>query len=374
MKRKISNTKQRARNRQLTQTKKNRKNSNVGKGLDKVKIGEGGYGCIHRPQLDCKNAINKSLPSNISKLLKSRHAFEELGEFAKINKIDPNNKYHLQQPELCDIDRNQSNVSAIKTCDIGKEVMSNLDDYKLLIMPFGGDNWKEFANQSKAQDIIPFWKSAINIFQAIHDLQANKYVHIDIKPHNILYNKEIKKSWLIDFGKLQDAPEILKECEMSAFDEAVFHFNYPIEYHLLNKTDFFDLMNKHTDKQIVAMYHEYFSVITTNKDLAKKDKSLNERLKNMSNFFHYVLVPDEPNQPVANFEKDFLTGILDLKKKWDQNNAAANKEEIYRHFIQKSIDTTDIYGFGFACKYVLTRTKHLTNSSLYEKLIMCLIK
>ena len=119
------------------------------------------------------------------------------------------------------------------------------------------------------------------LLSALRLLLANN-IAIKFKAHGYHWNVESD-----DFHQLHEFFAEIYEDYDGATDTYAEWLRMLKSYAPYRLVDFFDLMNKHTDKQIVAMYHEYFSVITTNKDLAKKDKSLNERLKNMSNFFHY---------------------------------------------------------------------------------------
>ena len=66
-------------------------------------LGEGGYGCVHKPSLHCDKvqAPNFDYNNYVSKLMATKYAEEELREFVTIHKYDPNDDYHLGTPILC---------------------------------------------------------------------------------------------------------------------------------------------------------------------------------------------------------------------------------------------------------------------------------
>ena len=70
-------------------------------------IAAGGYGCVFKPALKCKNKDNRT--KGVSKLLKKSNAEEEYEEALKVSNIlkksIPNyNKYVLLPEEICEPD------------------------------------------------------------------------------------------------------------------------------------------------------------------------------------------------------------------------------------------------------------------------------
>ena len=60
-------------------------------------LGEGSYGCVHKPSIHCKTPPNPNFDYKkyVSKIMKTTNAEEELAEFVTIGNIDPTNEYHL---------------------------------------------------------------------------------------------------------------------------------------------------------------------------------------------------------------------------------------------------------------------------------------
>ena len=63
-------------------------------------VGEGSYGCVHKPSIHCKIPPSPSFDYKkyVSKIMKNKNAQEELSEFVIIKKLDPKDEYHLGQP------------------------------------------------------------------------------------------------------------------------------------------------------------------------------------------------------------------------------------------------------------------------------------
>jgi hypothetical protein len=60
-------------------------------------IGEGSYGCVHKPPLLCEGK-KTSDPSTVTKLMVKTEADKELKEYETMMKIDPKNKFYLGKP------------------------------------------------------------------------------------------------------------------------------------------------------------------------------------------------------------------------------------------------------------------------------------
>jgi hypothetical protein len=103
-------------------------------------IGQGTYGCVHKPSLLCKNKPNFSYKNKVSKVLSKKDAKTELKEYNKVKKADKNNEYYLGIPTRCDVDFTKQTIEGLEKCKIGMNVIYNLNNYNLLIMEDGGLN------------------------------------------------------------------------------------------------------------------------------------------------------------------------------------------------------------------------------------------
>ena len=72
-------------------------------------IGEGSYGCVHNPPLQCKGQSNDTNPNNVSKLLSKRDADKEMEEYKLISSADKHNEVHIGTPMSCKPRQTESN-------------------------------------------------------------------------------------------------------------------------------------------------------------------------------------------------------------------------------------------------------------------------
>ena len=118
--------------------------------MTKEVIGEGAYGCVHKPSIHCKKKPNNNFDytNYVSKLMRNEHAIDELNEFVVIKKNDPNNEYHLGTPEICNpyIDEKgvKESIAKCKHIDVNK-VVNDPDNYKLLLLKYGGPDLSAFC-------------------------------------------------------------------------------------------------------------------------------------------------------------------------------------------------------------------------------------
>ena len=118
--------------------------------LPKV-VGEGTYGCVHKPALKCRNKDDKKDPNKVSKLMTKKNANEELREFKLIKEADKDDDYHLGKPGSCFPDDTMVNKMSIDKC--GKFHADDIRNYKLLLLKDGGLNLKQFAVKMKSQNV-----------------------------------------------------------------------------------------------------------------------------------------------------------------------------------------------------------------------------
>ena len=111
-------------------------------------IGEGAYGCVHKPSIHCKTKPNNKFDYKhyVSKLMLTKNAIDELNEFVVIKQYDPNNEYHLGTPEMCTPNITNPLVKqSILNCKYinAERVENNPDDYKLFVVKIW---WSRFIS------------------------------------------------------------------------------------------------------------------------------------------------------------------------------------------------------------------------------------
>jgi len=303
-------------------------------------IGQGSYGCVHNPSLKCKDKkIISNYNDKISKIMKDEHAQTEMQEYVGINKIDPDNKYHLK-PEKCVPDYSYEMKETVMKCKIGKDIIKEKDKYKLIVMKYGGPDLKQFFKKpmedtpKNRERISDFWIEAIDLFKAIKLFIKNGMIHHDLKPENIVYDENNHSVKIIDFGLLQKKNDIIEKSKDSDYWLSQFHFNFPPELFFYNKEIWDDVDEDSFDS------------------IAKK-----EFFSSVDIFMTYVKSEGLHPQLNAEMKRDFLD-FVEIRQK------------LYTHdkFLNDSINTIDVYGLGLSLLYILTRVNELMKPTIIKKL------
>ena len=329
-------------------------------------IGQGKYGCVHKPSLRCtKNPKNMTYKNKISKIMKKKYAEIELDEYAVMQKIDNKQRFYLGTPIQCSPKHTRETIQSLRKCDYLRA--SKINDYELLIMENGGNNLKMFANcvssyvfqnseddihncasfpngkkmnrMKKGKDIMKqFWNECNRLFIGLIVLQKNNVIHQDLKPQNIVYDVKKQRVNFIDFGLMTTIKEIKKLGLESKYNNNELHWSFPPEIVLINVTKF-----KNREQ-------EFDNFIT---DIENPEGHIN--------YFMEVTVPDyikkRESATIQQHIKDYHTMLFD---------------ELPRHsydiFMTRIMETFDVYGLGISLIYVLNKTSKMINNEMASEL------
>ena len=304
-----------------------------------TKIGEGTYGCVHKPSLKCKNK-QISYEGKISKIMRASAAFKEMKEYSTINSIDADKKFYQGEPIECDPVDNEEARREIDTCrDISSK---DIADYKLLIMKDGGlDLSKYEATATKSVDNIhKFWIEVHRVIEGVSVLVKNGAVHHDLKPQNIVYFEDNHRINFIDFGLMTMMAKIIDECKRSRYGLAILHATFPFEMSFLNKRDYME----------VAKRPDHYSIVLLRKILASPQ-----------NVFFSAITHRRSKQ-----SKDEIVKIITEQYKAMMSEDI--KSDNYDAFLEKSVNTIDVYGLGYTFLYMLGVFRPYMNSGLTDDL------
>ncbi len=329
------------------------------------KIGEGTYGCVFNPSMNCSSET--PMPENfknneyISKFMKKEYAQEELNEFNKFNKIDPNNEYHLGDQIMCNPDfKLRSTIEDISTCeniDL-KDVNINPSNYKLLIGKYGGPDLKNFCDKFA----VSYFENDTNIkkkhflleiyhlLKGLQFFRDNGLVHYDLKPHNILFNLKDGTMKYIDFGLMREKNKIKEDSKQNLNWLGTFHWSYPLDTGFMNRNDFESTKSLTREDIDGVLFDTYLQINgkNTNKNSKYPIKNPESFLNMFNNYLHV-----ENSKEIYSLIKNFK-GFFDF---------AANNP--YETVLDKTIDFIDIYGLGFTLKYLVycLHNKHILNNN-----------
>lgn len=309
------------------------------------KIGEGAYGCVHRPSLRCKDK-NIDYENKISKLMMTNLGETEMREYEKISKLDKDNEFFLGIPEMCVPEKTLYSLQAMKKCRTFN--ISNVDKYSLLILPDGGVNLSEFAKsvakltntKANREYIEEFWIEGHRLLYGIKKMLEEEIVHHDLKAGNIVFNTKTKRLNFIDFGFMQYISSVTKKLKKGTYKFSRPFWYFPFEISLLNRNTFLKLCRASREKKDI-----YYQRMMQHK--------IRETELHMKIF--YETVDDSKEFMEENMELfyDFFINI---------------KEDEYDNYVNKMLHTIDIYGIGIAYMSVLKNSGHLMNPVIYKEL------
>uniref|UniRef100_A0A6C0KKI3 Protein kinase domain-containing protein n=1 Tax=viral metagenome TaxID=1070528 RepID=A0A6C0KKI3_9ZZZZ len=323
-------------------------------------VGEGAYGCIHKPSLRCKRGTKKikSYSGKVSKIMTSRHAEKELAEYDIVANIDKNNAYYLGKPLECSPDKSKYNVTAIEKCKYKKRIMDDFDDSKLLIMPDGGLNLEKFAQQTKrayhenkkagGEIMETFWLEFHRVFRGIKSFLDHGIMHYDMKPQNIVYNEETHRMNLIDFGLTRTVESVVQSSNDSNNGMGHYHWSFPFETQLHNKSNYETMASWNNDDK----KNHYLQILNHIAGDYTDSNTLAFR-----NFFSHM-ISFHPKRDV----------LFDKYMKAFYENLVEIKVEHYDAFLKKSLNTFDGYGTAISIAVVLGLTRKFVPNSFAKDL------
>lgn len=164
-------------------------------------LGQGTYGCVFHPSLKCSSSDvnNKTLETGVSKVFKKqKDMMEELSETKKIKKMDNKGKYTNRVLGSCSVPSSSIDKQDMEGCRFSKNLgISNKKLHQIIYEHKGVDLNQFFKSTPFA--IEETFHYIYNLLKGIKILVENKYIHLDLKPDNILIT-DTNKTLLIDFG------------------------------------------------------------------------------------------------------------------------------------------------------------------------------
>jgi len=345
-------------------------------------IGEGSYGCVHKPQLEC-NKSNKQRKieknDNISKFMLTKDAISELSEYTTIANIDKEKKYYLGKPLKCKPKHSKYNIKSAKKCDLYKKskrskksgysttkIKSSKNNtknlfskYSLLIIPDGGQDISKLMTSietysvSKRNEYLKnFWEKASTLFEGILLFKKHGILHHDVKPQNIVFNLKTDIIKFIDFGLMRKIDDVKNASRTNRNYIAEYPFwTYPFEFAYLNKELFMKIAEMSLEEK--KEYFEYF-IKEKLKDSSSK-LSISCRI-----LFDYILRnhnQKEREEIIDKYLNDFMNFIM--YEMYPEN---------YENFLKKSLDTIDLFGLGITLQFVLCYSKDYFDKEKWKKL------
>jgi serine/threonine protein kinase len=312
-------------------------------------IGKGSYGCVHKPSLKCKTR-KVNYKNKISKYMLKKHAKTEMNEYNIIEKADPQKYTYLGKPTQCIPDDNSNNVNAIANCNLG----NNINNFSILVMNDGGENLEDFSirfgknpvtNENKNK-IELFWIEAQRILYGLTLFLQKDIIHHDLKAQNIVYNEETNRINFIDFGFMRTKSKMMFDCKNSISKTAIKHWSFPPELYLMNDNSFKKVSNWAPETK-----RKFINNVINNME---NEENISYRIFLSIAFGHLSRHERKNNQKIV--MNDFQEFVDDMKP------------ELYDDYLNKSLNTIDVYGTGIGLITVLVHTAKFINFELQNDL------
>lgn len=307
-------------------------------------VGEGSYGCVHKPPLNCKNQRKQENSNKVSKILTKQNAQEELNEFFLISEADKNGEYHLGRPTSCVPAKIDTNMLAIKNCErlqrnherkhASRINKKDMDKFMLLIMKDGGYNIEQFSkqlhdanlNKDTIKQVNDFLIEGFRLLEGLSLFLDHNIIHHDLKSQNIVYNPEENRVNFIDFGLMNKISKARHEAENSQYGYGI-HWSFPFEISLWNKSKF-----------------ERFTKSNTQDKRSSIKKKITEIKKEHAYTFEIIYQND--NKEIEKHLSIYMNFLATMDNDYDQ-------------FLHKSLTTFDLYGVGLAFMNFYNHTTHI---------------
>lgn len=211
-------------------------------------LGEGSYGCVVRPPLECESKSKQisNSDSSVSKLFVNKDEFQrEVKAAKKVAKIDPEGNSILTPSKYCKTSLEKvRNTNAVWSCETIHEIalMTKKTPVYQLLMPYGGTRLDHFVKSTTLRKKT-FVSLMMPVFDGVAKLAKKKYCHQDIKSSNILVRPD-GHAIIIDYSLMKKFKEIYAPSNMRRLRHT--YYPYPPEYKVLH-----GLHSMKTDKEIV---------------------------------------------------------------------------------------------------------------------------
>lgn len=280
-------------------------------------INKGAYGCVYGPPIAC-NKRNKDLlnrNSLVGKLFQDKKEFqEEVRAYNVVNEIDPDNQWSLPMINAC-----QANIK-MGSSEIQKCPHINADSrkrYMQIIMPNGGMNLKELIDTTHISfEMLLHILTAV--VSAVNSIKQHGYLHLDIKPQNILVSKD-KRVYLIDYSLMRKADGLFTDDNDYLFNGK--YIWYPPEflmYYKLKHAEKADLLNNlflsQLSKRSMYVYKtEKYGLLSEDAGFYKRQCA--NALAFVRQFAAFILKDNAPDKFINNYKNKidiFSTGVTFL--------------------------------------------------------------
>ena len=181
-------------------------------------VGHGTYGCVFKHAVSCDP--KSTLPKNaVAKVFRNEYKADEEVHIQQVvvRKVDPRSRFTVKLLDFCDIPNDV--YQQLHKCRNWSDAEKAKSSLAQLIYEYGG---KEIRLVARYIDFKTLFMTFKPIFQGLVKIEKHNYVHLDIKPMNIVYNFDTQKMSLIDFGIATYMDDVYGERSIISFEYPYF--------------------------------------------------------------------------------------------------------------------------------------------------------
>ena len=360
----------------------------------------GGFGCLFKPALRCKNTLNYDKQSKklVTKLMTTKHArdeFKQISLFKSILDHIPNYQNYflvdgfsicepaeLTKEDLEDFDENCEALTKKKIT--AANINQNLDKILALNMPDGGVDVDDYVFDITDPKKIRTAYTELNtslidlLVNGIEPMNQSNLYHCDVKGSNILVQESIPESLLpkvitrlIDWG----LSIYRKDVSVSAgipdkLDRRPFQFNVPFSVILFNKKfqeKYGRFLKKHLNKDQTIDYYAIREFVINyifywNKERgAGHLKTINSIVKHLSYNELFAIENKKVKNHVIEYEFTYYY-IVEYISKILFKYTTKGKLNLLEYFNQIFLKNIDIWGLTMLYMVFLDHIQELSDN------------
>ena len=155
-------------------------------------VSQGTSGCVFRPAIMCDGYTDETPDiKKISKVFKNPEYMEYEENINKtVQKIDPDRKFTLQSFKSCTI--NIDEFPEFYKCTIDEQLQIHQ-----MIFEDGG---RDLQIASETISFKEIFKALSSVFDGVETMVRQNFIHLDLKPANMVYQADKHRVAVIDFG------------------------------------------------------------------------------------------------------------------------------------------------------------------------------
>jgi len=312
-------------------------------------IGYGSYGYIFHLPVDLNIELLKLDENNeyIIKLLLNIDGENEINNHTLISNIDKNNEYHLGYYYKIDTIPDSININ-----DFSLFNYNDISELCLIVQKYGGIDIYQLFKKKIINNFEDYKLFLIELFRMIEGIKLfnqNNLIHHDINPKNIVYDKKNNRLNFIDFSLTTTKDKIINDIN---YEFSIFHVSFPIESGFYKKKDYENIVL--WDELKINSYCDKIRKEILNK-ISKHDTKIISELKDL--FLFYYVLDDKAGKDIKYDAINNLNLFLLNVKNYS-----------FDDFINKSLDTFDLYGYGLCLIYSIRYCENFLTPNLKEDL------